>query len=222
MKTIAISATERNKSSKNEAKKIREQGSVPCVLYGGKSTIHFSAPALDFKKLVYTPEVQTVSLSIDGKEYNAIMQDIQFHPVTDRIIHIDFLEIVPGKPVVVDIPVLVTGNAEGVKKGGQLLTKMRKLKVKALAEKLPEAVTVNVDKLDIGNAIRVGDLKIEGVEFLDSSRNIITAVKTARKVEEEKAPEAAAPAAGAAAPAAGAPGAAAPAADAKKAEPAKK
>jgi large subunit ribosomal protein L25 len=216
MKSLSINGTKRAAQTKQETKQLRAQGMVPCVLYGGTEQIHFSAPALSFKSLVYSPEVYTVDLNIDGQQYKAIMQDLQFHSVNDRLIHIDFLQINENKPVVIDIPVKLTGSAKGVKLGGVLLNKMRKLKISAMADKLPDNVTIAVDDLDIGDAVRVRDMKVKGVEFLDLENNSIVAVKTARAVEptpEEvaAATTAAAPAA-AGAPAAGAPAAGAPAA----------
>ncbi len=212
MKSISINGTKRAAQVKHEAKHLRAEGKVPCVLYGGKEQIHFSTPAISLKGLVYTPEVHTVDLNIDGTNYRAIMKDLQFHAVTDKILHIDFLELRDDKKVTIEIPVKISGNSAGVRAGGQLLTKLRKLKISALPKDLPDMVEVKIDDLNIGDSVRVRDIKINGVEFLDSPNNVITAVKTTRVVVEEAKPEAAA-AAGAAAPgAAPAAGAAAPAA----------
>jgi large subunit ribosomal protein L25 len=172
---------------------------------------------------VYTPEVYTVDLNIDGSDFKAIMKDIQFHAVSDRILHIDFLELNDAKKVTMEVPVKVTGNAVGVRAGGQLINKMRKLKVAALPKDLPDFIQLKIDDLEIGDSIRVRDLSMKGVEFLDTPNNVITAVKTTRAVVEETpaaaaAAAGAAPAAGAAAPAAGA---AAPAAGAAAKAPAK-
>jgi large subunit ribosomal protein L25 len=188
MKSITITASARSAKGKKDAKKVRDNGQVPCVLYGGKEQIHFSAPVLSFRHLVYSPEVFSVALNIDGKEYSAVMKDIQFHPVTDRIAHIDFLQTFPDKPVVIDIPVKLHGTPEGVKAGGQQVNKLRRLKVKAIPASLPDHIDLNIEALKIGDAVRVGDLKINDVEFLDSPRNIITGVRTARVVVEEVAP----------------------------------
>ena len=214
MKSLSINGTKRAAQTKQETKLLRAEGKVPCVLYGGKEQLHFSAPAISFKGLVYTPEVHTVDLNIDGSNYKAIMKDIQFHAVTDKILHIDFLELDDAKKVTMEIPVKVSGNASGVRAGGQLLTKLRKLKISALPKDLPDFVEVNIDPLEIGDSIRVRDIAVDGVEFLDSPNNVITAVKTTRAVVEETPvtpAEGAAPAAGAegAAPAAAAEGAAA-------------
>jgi large subunit ribosomal protein L25 len=154
--------------------------------------------------------VQTVSINVDGATHQAIVQEIQFHPVTDKILHIDFLEIHPDKGVVMDIPVKITGTAEGQKQGGKLHVKVRKLKIEALPADLPDNITVDVTPLNIGQSVRVGDLKVKGVEFLDSPNNIIVGVRVTRNVvetpaEAAKPAAAAAPAAAPAAPAAKAP-----------------
>jgi len=218
MKSISINGTRRAAQTKQEIKQLRAEGKVPCVLYGGKEQVHFSAPVLALKPLVYSPEVYTVDLSVEGTAYKAILKDLQFHPVNDRLLHIDFYEIRDDKKVVMDIPVKITGSAVGVRQGGTLRTKMRMLKVSALPKDLPDFFEININDLNIGDSIRVRDMKLDGVEFLDTPNNAITAVKVTRVVVEET------PAAGATtAAAAPAEGAAAPAAagDAKAAAPAK-
>jgi large subunit ribosomal protein L25 len=215
MKSIAISGSVRGTDKKSQAKQIRNEGSIPCILYGGEEIVHFAAPEAAFKYLVYTPHAKTVELKIDGKDYNAIMKDIQFHPVTDKILHIDFLQLHDEKPVVMDIPVKLNGSASGVKEGGRLILKLRNLKVKCIPSLLPDKIEIDINDLSIGKAVRVSDIVMEGVEMLDASNNIIVTVKVTREVVEEK-PAAGAtttaagatPAAGAAAPATGAPGAA--------------
>ena len=132
MKSISINGTRRAAQTKQEIKQLRAEGKVPCVLYGGKEQVHFSAPVLTLKPLVYSPEVYTVDLDIDGSAHRAIMKDLQFHPVNDRLIHVDFLVITDDKKVVMDIPVIITGSAVGVRQGGTLRTKMRMLKIAAL------------------------------------------------------------------------------------------
>jgi large subunit ribosomal protein L25 len=221
MKSLSINGTKRAAQTKQETKQLRAQGMVPCVLYGGSEQVHFSAPAMSLKSLVYTPEVYTVDLTIDGTSYKAIMKELQFHAVNDRLLHIDFLEINEENPVVIEVPVKLTGSAAGVKQGGVLVNKMRKLKVAALVNQLPDNVTIAIDDLNIGDAVRVRDMQLDGVEFLDLPNNSIVSVKTARAAEptpeEKAAAEAAAGATtapGAAAPAAE--GAAAPAAEAAK------
>lgn len=206
MKSITIKGTKRVGHSKSETKKLRADGKVPCVLYGGKDNVHFEAPALDFRHLVYTPHVYVVALDIDGQQYNAVMREIQFHPVNDRIQHIDFQQVFDDKPVVMGVPVKLKGSAEGVREGGKLIQKVRKLQVKALPAQLPDDIEIDISPLAIGSSVRVGDISREGVTFLDSKNNIIVGVRVTRAVVEET------PAAAATAPAAGADGAAAPAA----------
>src|SRR5439155_1418439 len=167
MKSIAISGTRRAAQTKQETKQLRAEGKIPCVLYGGKEQVHFSAPVLSLKSLVYTPEVMTVNLDIDGTAYKAIMKDLQFHSVNNRLLHLDFLEIADDRNVTIDIPVRITGNAAGVRAGGQLLKKMRLLKISALPSHLPDQFEIKVDDMEIGDTIRVRDMKMDGIEFLD-------------------------------------------------------
>ena len=211
MKSFQLNGTKRENLSKQDTKKLREDGQVPCVIYGGSENVHFSAPILDFKHLVYSPEVHTVKISVDGQVHDAIIQEVQFHPVSDKLLHIDFLAIHPDKDVVIDVPVKITGSAEGVKQGGKLLSKLRRLKIKALPAHLPDSIDVDVTPLNIGQSVKVGDLSFKGVEFLDSPNNIIVGVRVTRNVVETPAE-----AAKAAAPAAAAPAAAAPAKAAAK------
>lgn len=215
MKSIAITGTLRAAQTKQELKQLRAEGKVPCVLYGGKDQVHFSAPVLDFRHLVYSPEVYTVDLNIGGSTRKAVMKEIQFHPVTDALLHIDFYELKEDRNVVIEIPVKFTGSAAGVKAGGSLITKYRKLKVSALPKHLPDNITIKIDGLEIGDSVRVRDLKHDGLEFLNGASNVIVAVKTTRNVVETPAETAAA------APAAAAP-AAAPAKGAEAAKPAAK
>ncbi|HRH66398.1 MAG TPA: 50S ribosomal protein L25/general stress protein Ctc [Bacteroidia bacterium] len=207
MKSIEIIGTKRAAQTKQETKKLRAEGMVPCVLYGGKEQYHFSTPAMNLKGLVYTPDVFAIDLNIDGTHHKAIMKEIQFHAVTDAIQHIDFLEMGDDKKVVISIPVKISGTAPGVRAGGQLIHKLRRLKISALPKHLPDNVEVKINTLEIGDTIRVRDMQLPGVEFLDSPSNVITAVRTTRAVVAETpaaaATTAVAPAA-AAAPAKGA------------------
>lgn len=182
MKTIEIQGSKRPSMTKQSVKALRNNEQVPCVLYGGAEPVHFSAPLASFKGLVYTPDVFMVKLLVDGKEYLSIMQDIQFHPVTDIIQHVDFLEVQNDKPVTILIPLKFTGASEGVKQGGKLVTKVRKLKVKALPAHLPDYVSIDITGLKIGSNVRVRDLNVEGVTFLDSPANVIVGVQTTRNV----------------------------------------
>jgi large subunit ribosomal protein L25 len=197
MKSIEIAGAKREGLAKKDTKSIRNSERVPCLLYGGSENIHFSVPVLDLRHLVYTPQVYIVKLNIDGKTYEAVMSEIQTHPISDQLLHIDFIEVSADKPITIDIPVSVSGASEGVKQGGKLVTKVRKLKVKALASDIPDTINVDVTPLGIGQDIRVGDLKFKGVQFLDSPNNIIVGVRVTRNVVETpaEAAKAAAPAA---------------------------
>ncbi|MCC7301147.1 MAG: 50S ribosomal protein L25 [Bacteroidia bacterium] len=214
MKTVSISGSPRANVGKKDAKALRTQGQVPCVLYGGKEQITFSAPILAFTKLVYTPEICMVKLDIGGKNYDAVMQDIQFDIVTDRLAHIDFLELVPGKSVTMNIPVTTKGSAAGVKEGGKLQKKTRTLKLRGPIEKIPSVIELDVTNLNIGDSIRVADIKFDGVSLLDPPNFTVVGVRVTRQVVEEVA----APVATTAAPAAGATTAAPAAEGAKKEE----
>jgi large subunit ribosomal protein L25 len=216
MKTVSISGSTRANVGKRDARELRGKESIPGVIYGGKEQIHFYAPEAQFRSLVYTPDVHTIDLSLDGKNYKAILQDIQFHKVTDKILHVDFLEIVPGKPVTLSLPITTVGSAAGVKAGGKLVKKLRKLKVRGLVEKMPDKIQLDIEKLEVGQSIRVKDIQIDGLQLLDTPNSTVVGVDVTRAVAADS--PAAKPAAGAAAkPAAGAAGAAAkPAAGAAK------
>lgn len=161
-------------------KAIRKDGGVPCVLYGGKEVLHFSVKTNSLTKLVYSPEIFIVKLDIDGKQINAILKDIQFHPVTDNILHVDFYEIQEEKPIVMEVPIKLEGLAKGVKAGGKLQSQMRKLKVKALYNAIPEKLTINVAHLDLGKTIKVGEVSFEGLEIMNAKEAVICAVKLTR------------------------------------------
>jgi large subunit ribosomal protein L25 len=187
MKTLAISVKERLNVGKTNTRALRNQGNVPCVLYGGEKQVTFYAHENDFRKLVYTPETFVVNLDVDGKKTKAIMQDIQFHPVTEKILHIDFLEVFDDKPITVSLPVVLSGVAIGVKNGGNLMFRRPKIITKGLVSNLPEAINIDVEHLKIGMFIYIKDVVIEGAEFLAPPNSVIVGVKTARAaiVEEE-------------------------------------
>src|SRR3990170_2505806 len=149
MKTVSISGSLRANVGKKDAKALRSQDLVPCVLYGGKEQVAFYAPMLAFKKLVYSPDVQIAKLDINGQHYDAILQDIQFNIVNEKIAHIDFLQLVPGKPVTMNIPVSTKGTAAGVKEGGRLEKKMRTVKMRGLIEKIPAKIELDVTDMII-------------------------------------------------------------------------
>lgn len=197
MKTVSLSGSLRGSVGKKDAKLQRRAGKIPCVLYGGKEQIHFVADEKSFSKILFTPEVNIIKITIDGKEYDTIYQEIQFHPVTDKLLHVDFLQLSPDKPVTIAIPVKSEGVSPGVLKGGRLEKKLRKVKIKALAKDLPEFIMINISSMEIGDSVKVGDLKIDNVTFLDASNNVVIAVRTARQVIEEVVPGAEAAAEGA-------------------------
>ncbi len=201
MKSLTISGTKRVDLTRQSLRELRASGKVPCVLYGGTEQVHFETPVKDFKSLVYTPEVHTVELAIEGSNYNAILQEIQFHPVTDKILHMDFLQIFADKPVTMSIPVKLIGTSEGQKQGGKLIQKLKKLKSKALLAQLPDSIDLNIETMKIGDSIRVGDIKVDGLTILDAVNNVVVGIRTTRNVVAET-PAAAAAAKGAAAKAA--------------------
>lgn len=198
MKKVSLSGSPRANVGKKDASDLRKKNQIPCVVYGSGEQISFTALENDLKKIVWNPNVYQIELDIAGKKVNTIMKDIQFHPVNDRVIHVDFLELIPNKAVKVKIPVRLTGTAEGVKKGGKLFQNFRKLSLTATPEKLPDVIEVKVDDLNIGDMIRIKQLKYEGVKFLEAPEAVVAAVKTSRAVAVED-PKAVAPAAGAAA-----------------------
>jgi large subunit ribosomal protein L25 len=185
MKTVSLSGSLRENVGKKDAKKHRKSGAFPCAIYGGKEQVHFVVNEKDFKKIFNVPAVFIIKLNINGKEYDSIVQDVQYHPVTDRILHADFLEVMPEKPVIIAIPVKPEGVPTGVLKGGKFIIKMRKVKVKALPKDLPDFIVVKTDDLDIGDSIKVMDIKEENVTFLDPPSTVLVGVRTARAVVEE-------------------------------------
>lgn len=180
MKTFELKGQVREDLGKKAAKALRNTDSVPCVLYGGAENVNFTVTNSDLRKLVYTPEVYVVSLDINGKKSFAVMKELQFHPVTDNILHIDFLEVSEAKPVVVELPVKLTGLAEGVKAGGKLSLEMRKLKVKGLYTQIPECITIDVTSLGLGKSIQVGAVSVEGLEILNAKNAVVAQVKLTR------------------------------------------
>lgn len=195
MKTIEIKGSFRKELGKKSSRQIRREGNVPCVIYGKDENIHFHAHENSFKNLVYTHEAHLVKLNLDGQEYKAVLQDIQFHPVSDKILHVDFVRVFEDKPVTISMPVTVIGDSVGVKAGGKLIVKRRNLKIKGLVNDLPEDLHVDVTDLKIHHSIKVGDLSFDKIELLDPKITTVVTVATSRvalKTEEEEAAEAAA------------------------------
>ena len=181
MKSITINGSKRESVGKKATKAIRNAGQVPCVLYGGDKPVHFSANELAFSKLVYTPNAHTVVIALkDDETYNAVLQDIQFHPVTDKILHIDFYQLFEDKEIALNIPVHLLGNSKGVKNGGVLRRNNRKLRVKALPVNLPDFIEVDIEPLKIGDKVYVGELPTEKFTFLHNDNIVVCQIKTAR------------------------------------------
>jgi large subunit ribosomal protein L25 len=206
MKTLSINGTTRENTGTKDAINMRKEGNVPCVLYGGSEQLKFLVNEKQFSKLLYTPDAYLVSLDINGKQAKAIVQDAQFDRVTDKILHVDFMEAVPGKFLTVKVPVVTHGSPVGVKKGGKLQIKIRRLTVKGLVDDLPDHITLEVAHLELGQSILIKELNNDKLKFLDPQNAAVVTVRTTREAE------AAAPVAGAAAAATPAAGAAAPAA----------
>lgn len=182
MKSITIKGSKRESVGKVATKALRNADKVPCVLYGGKNPLHFSANELDFSKLVYTPSAHTVVLDMEGdQKINAILQDIQFHPVSDKILHVDFYQLFDDKEVSMDIPVTIEGSAPGVMlEGGTLVVSKRKLKVKALPNNLPDFITVDISELRLGGKISVIDLEADAFTILHPDNTVVCKVRTSR------------------------------------------
>lgn len=168
MKSVEIIGSKRAALGKKETKKLRAADLVPCVLYGGEAPIHFQTEAAEFRKIIYTPNVYLIDLNIDGTIYKALMQDVQFHPVEEQILHCDFLKITDEKPIKIEVPVKVEGYAIGMRSGGKMKLNLRRLKVKGLAKNIPDTISINIDELDLGQSIKVGQLQVENLEFLNS------------------------------------------------------
>ncbi|HPW78858.1 MAG: 50S ribosomal protein L25 [Bacteroidetes bacterium ADurb.Bin037] len=181
MKQFEINARERGNFTKNAVKQLRKEGLVPCVLYGNqKENIHFSICEKDLKGLIYTPDSYIISLNVEGKNHLCILHDAQFHPVTDRVLHLDFLAIDPDKPVSIQVPVAISGNAEGVRQGGKLQILNRKLYVRAFLKDLPDSLEIDITNLELGKSIRAGDLKYDKIQILDPKSTIVCMVKMTR------------------------------------------
>jgi large subunit ribosomal protein L25 len=215
MKTVEIIGYRRANLGKSSAHQIREEGSVPCVLYGGSDQVHFYAPMILFRDLVYTNEAHFVHLNIEGEESRAILQEVQFHPVSEILLHADFLRISDERKIKMEIPTRLVGKAPGVEKGGTLVRKRATLKVGAFAKDMPDHIDVDVSHLDFHKAVKVGDVKMENLEFLDPHQASIAVVEVPRAAKMAAEDAAAAAAAATAVPAEGAaPAAGAPAAGA--------
>ena len=170
----------RSADQKRALKAMRKNDEIPAVLYGGEKVVHFAVTNDAVRKLVYTPEIFVVELTIDGDTTMAIMKEIQFHPVSDKILHMDFLAVSKDKPVEMEVPVALEGHAEGVKAGGKLTLQMRKLRVKAIYDQIPEKLVINVDNLGLGKTMQVGALHFEGLEVMNAKNAVVCAVQLTR------------------------------------------
>ena len=188
MKTFALGASVRE-TNKIANRALRNQGKVPCVLYGGEKQVYFSAKENDLNKLVNTPDVYLLNIDIEGESFQAILQDIQFHPLTDRIIHIDFLQVFDNKEVTVNIPINFIGIPIGVRNGGNLLVRKRAIRTRAIPANLPDAIDINIEELKIGKFLYIGDIRDERYTFLAGDKSVIVGVKTARGVVEDEQEE---------------------------------
>ncbi len=180
MKSITIKGSKRESVGKVATKALRNADKVPCVLYGGENVLHFSADEKAFKNLVYTPNVYTATIELDGEKSTCILQDIQFHPVTDKILHVDFYQLFDDKEVTMEIPVTLLGNAPGVVTGGSLRFPKRKLKVKALLSNLPDTINADISKLEIGDKLFVRELKVENCAILHPENTVVAQVRMSR------------------------------------------
>lgn len=181
MKSIKVLGSSRTEVGKKATNALRKAGLVPCNLYGvEKEAKAFSVPVEGLRKLVYTPDIHIVDLEIDGKEVKAVMKDIQFHPVKDTILHVDFYQVTEDKPIIMAVPVKLEGLADGVRAGGKLVQVQRRLKVKAIYSAIPEILKVDVTSLGLGKSIKVGDLSYEGLELASVKESLVASVKTTR------------------------------------------
>ena len=184
MKTIEIKGTLRTELGKKSSKQLRKSGNVPCVIYGKDKNIHFHAHELEFKNLIYTPEAHLVNLNIEGEITKVVLKDTQYHPVSDKILHADFIEVFEDKPVTINIPIKVTGDSVGVIAGGKLVIKKRNLKVKGLPNDLPEFLLIDITNLKIHESVKVGDLIFDKIELLESSKLMVLTIATSRVAQK--------------------------------------
>ncbi|GAB4043727.1 50S ribosomal protein L25/general stress protein Ctc [Spirosoma jeollabukense] len=180
MKKIEIVGYQRANLGRTESQAIRAEGNVPCVLYGGQEQVHFYAPAILFRDLLYTPNIFEVALNIEGAEYRAVLQEAQFHPVSDVLLHADFLLITDQKPIKIAVPVRLLGTAPGVQKGGKLVTRVRKLRVKGTVENIPDFIDIDVSNLDLGKSVRVGQIQVKNIELLEAASNPVASIEIPR------------------------------------------
>ncbi|MBK5203398.1 MAG: 50S ribosomal protein L25/general stress protein Ctc [Prolixibacteraceae bacterium] len=187
MKTVKIEGTKRTALGKKDTKKLRDNNLIPCVIYGGDvEPAHISIKAADFRKVIYTPNVYLIDLEVEGKKIEATIQDIQYHPVDDKVLHVDFLRIDENKPIKIEIPVKLKGYAAGLKAGGKVNQNLRKVKTKGLAKNMPDNLTLNIENLEIGQSIKIEDLDFENLEFLNPKAVPVVSIVVTRAVATEE------------------------------------
>src|SRR6195952_4712308 len=184
MKSIAISGSPRENVGKRDAKELRYQALVPAVLYGGATQTHFSVSAADLKPVIYTPVVHFIDLDVAGVKSQAIIQDLQFHPLTEKLLHVDFLLLDEKKPVTIEIPISITGTSPGVKMGGKLVQKLRKLRIKALPKDHLDSIEVSIEGLEVGKAVKVSDIKVDKLVIMNAKEDTIVSVTTSRALRQ--------------------------------------
>lgn len=191
MKSVALSGNKRAERGTSKANSLRKEEKVPAVLYGGKENTHFTINEVEFEKIINTPNVYFIDLDIEGAKVKAIIKAIQFHPVTDRVLHVDFLEVFEDKKITVKIPVVLTGRSKGIANGGVLRTAKKRLEVSGLPSAIPENIEIDITELKIGQSVKVGELNFEGLDFLGADNAVVVAIKTSRtaivdEVEDEE------------------------------------
>lgn len=189
MKSVEINATEREDLGSKFARKLRREGNVPCVVYGGEKPVHFYANTLQFRDLVYTANARKAVIALGKQTIEAVVQDIQFHPVSDAILHIDFMQLIEGKLATIEIPITLSGNARGVKNGGKLKQSLRRLSVRALPGDLPDSLDIDVTDLRIGQSVRISDVKQDKFEILNAESAVLCSIKMARGAAEDEETE---------------------------------
>lgn len=186
MKSVALSGNTRAERGTSNANILRKEEKVPAVIYGGKENVHFTVNEVKFNKIINTPEVYFVDLDVDGAKFKAIIKDVQFHPVTDRVLHIDFLEVDEKKALTIKIPVNLTGRSKGVANGGTLKNPIKNIRVNGLPSAIPESIEIDTTDLKIGDSIKVGELNVDGLTFLGADNAVVVGVKMSRNVVEEE------------------------------------
>jgi large subunit ribosomal protein L25 len=189
MKEVSLSGSLRENVGKKDTKALRRAGLVPCVVYGGENQTHFAVKSVDLNKLIYTSDVYKVELDIDGKKITSVIKELQFHPVTDKVIHADFIELIDDKEIKIDLPVILKGNALGVRNGGRLLTVYRTLSLKGLPSAFPDDIEIDITELRIGEKIRVDEVSIPGLTILAPDNAVICGIKMARGATDEEEEE---------------------------------